>query len=120
MSVEFYRGSPGKFDSRTLSRETLSRWTGRMVQYPPAPGACRGADARAAAAAAAAATSTTTSTSTTTTTTTSTNNNNNNINANNNTNNKVTIAVIIIVITILIYGSWRMPWRRRSCAPAAA
>ena len=31
MSVEFYRGSPGKFDSRTLSRETLSRWTGRIV-----------------------------------------------------------------------------------------
>ena len=30
MSVEFYRGSPGKFDSRTLSRKTLSRWTGRM------------------------------------------------------------------------------------------
>ena len=30
MSVEFYRGSPGKFDSRTLSRETLSRWTGRI------------------------------------------------------------------------------------------
>ena len=29
MSVEFYRESPGKFDSRTLSRETLSRWTGR-------------------------------------------------------------------------------------------
>ena len=29
MSVEFYRGSPGKFDSRTLSRETLGRWTGR-------------------------------------------------------------------------------------------
>ena len=28
MSIEFYRGSPGKFDSRTLSRETLSRWTG--------------------------------------------------------------------------------------------
>ena len=27
MSVEFDRGSPGKFDSRTLSRETLSRWT---------------------------------------------------------------------------------------------
>ena len=23
MSVEFYRGSPGKFDSRTLSRELL-------------------------------------------------------------------------------------------------
>ena len=32
MSVEFYRGSPGKFDSRTLSRETLSRWTGRSEQ----------------------------------------------------------------------------------------
>ena len=31
MSVEFYRGSPGKFDSRTLSRETLSRWTGRRA-----------------------------------------------------------------------------------------
>ena len=30
MSVEFDRGSPGKFDSRTLSRETLSRWTGHM------------------------------------------------------------------------------------------
>ena len=30
MSVEFYRGSPGKFDSRTLSRKTLSRWTGRI------------------------------------------------------------------------------------------
>ena len=30
MSVEFYRESPGKFDSRTLSRETLSRWTGRI------------------------------------------------------------------------------------------
>ena len=28
MSVEFYRGSPGKLDSRTLSRETRSRWTG--------------------------------------------------------------------------------------------
>ena len=35
MSVEFYRGSPGKFDSRTLSRETLSRWTGRIRWYPP-------------------------------------------------------------------------------------
>ena len=33
MSVEFYRGSPGKFDSRTLSRETLSRWTGRIHIY---------------------------------------------------------------------------------------
>ena len=31
MSVEFYREPPGKFDSRTLSRETLSRWTGRMM-----------------------------------------------------------------------------------------
>ena len=31
MSVEFDRGSPGKFDTRTLSRETLSRWTGRNV-----------------------------------------------------------------------------------------
>ena len=30
MSVEFDRESPGKFDSRTLSRKTLSRWTGRM------------------------------------------------------------------------------------------
>ena len=29
MSVEFDRGSPGKFDSRTLNRKTLSRWTGR-------------------------------------------------------------------------------------------
>ena len=32
MSVEFYRGSPGKFDSRTLSRKTLSRWTGRFAR----------------------------------------------------------------------------------------
>ena len=30
MSIEFYRGSPGKFDSRTLSRKTLNRWTGRI------------------------------------------------------------------------------------------
>ena len=29
MSVEFDRGSPGKFDPRTLNRETLDRWTGR-------------------------------------------------------------------------------------------
>ena len=29
MSVEFDRGSPGKFDSRTLNRNTLNRWTGR-------------------------------------------------------------------------------------------
>ena len=27
MSVEFHRESPGKFDSRTLNRETLNRWT---------------------------------------------------------------------------------------------
>ena len=26
MSVEFDRGSPGKFDSRTLNRKTFSRW----------------------------------------------------------------------------------------------
>ena len=31
MSVEFYRESPGKFDSRTLNRTTLSRWTGRIT-----------------------------------------------------------------------------------------
>ena len=29
MSVAFYRESPGKFDSRTLNRKTLNRWTGR-------------------------------------------------------------------------------------------
>ena len=29
MSSESYRESPGKFDSRTLRGETLSRWTGR-------------------------------------------------------------------------------------------
>ena len=29
MSVEFDRESPGKFDSRTLNRKTLNRWTGR-------------------------------------------------------------------------------------------
>ena len=34
MSVEFDRGSPGKFDSRTLNRTTLSRWTGRMSPGP--------------------------------------------------------------------------------------
>ena len=32
MSVKFYRGSPGKFDSRTLNRITLNRWTGRTKQ----------------------------------------------------------------------------------------
>ena len=31
MSVEFYRESPGKFDSRTLNRKTLDRWTGRTT-----------------------------------------------------------------------------------------
>ena len=30
MSVECYRESPGKFDSRTLNRKTIIRWTGRM------------------------------------------------------------------------------------------
>ena len=30
MSVEFHRESPGKFDSGTLNRETLNRWTGRI------------------------------------------------------------------------------------------
>ena len=32
MSVEFYRESPGKFDSRTLNSKTLSRWTGRKMR----------------------------------------------------------------------------------------
>ena len=32
MPVEFDRGSPGKFDSRTLNRKTLSRWTGRKTK----------------------------------------------------------------------------------------
>ena len=32
MSIEFDRESPGKFDSRTLNRKTLSRWTGRTLQ----------------------------------------------------------------------------------------
>ena len=31
MSVESYRESPGKFDSRTLNRKTLNRWTGRTL-----------------------------------------------------------------------------------------
>ena len=30
MSVDFYRDSPGKFDSRTLNRKTLDRCTGRI------------------------------------------------------------------------------------------
>ena len=33
MSVSFYGESPGKFDSRTLSRKTLSSWTGRTMLY---------------------------------------------------------------------------------------
>ena len=37
MSVEFYRGSPGKFDSRTLGRKALSRWTGRITLALQAP-----------------------------------------------------------------------------------
>ena len=32
MSVDFYRESPGKFDSRTLNGKTLSRWTGRILK----------------------------------------------------------------------------------------
>ena len=31
MSVEFQRESPGEFDSRTLNRGTLNRWTGRNI-----------------------------------------------------------------------------------------
>ena len=37
MSVEFYRESPGKFDSRTLNREIINWWTGRTER----PGAER-------------------------------------------------------------------------------
>ena len=33
MPVEFYKGSPGKFDPRTLNRKTLTRWTGRTTTY---------------------------------------------------------------------------------------
>ena len=29
MSVEFYRESPGKFDSRAVNKKALNRWTGR-------------------------------------------------------------------------------------------
>ena len=29
MSVELFRGSPAKFDSRTLNRTIIDRWTGR-------------------------------------------------------------------------------------------
>ena len=34
MSVEYYRESPGKFDPRTLNRDTLRRWTGRTPVLP--------------------------------------------------------------------------------------
>ena len=38
MSVEFYKESPGKFDSRTLNRTTLNRWTGgSTVSYHNIP-----------------------------------------------------------------------------------
>ena len=40
MSVEFDRGSPRKFDSRTLNRKTPSRWTGR--RNLPSPLLARG------------------------------------------------------------------------------
>ena len=40
MSVEFYRESPGKFDSRTLNRKTLNRWTGRRQKEGGGAGAC--------------------------------------------------------------------------------
>ena len=33
-----YRTSPGEFDSRTLSRETPSRWTGRKILEVESPG----------------------------------------------------------------------------------
>ena len=33
MSVEFDRVSPGKFDSRTLDKEALNRWTGRIQPF---------------------------------------------------------------------------------------
>ena len=33
MSIEFDRESPERFDSRTLNRKTLSRWTGRNYYY---------------------------------------------------------------------------------------
>ena len=37
MSVELYRESPGKFDSRTLNRKTLNRWTGRIISVHARP-----------------------------------------------------------------------------------
>ena len=33
MSVDFCRESPGKFDSKTLNRKTLNRWTGRETGF---------------------------------------------------------------------------------------
>ena len=33
MPVEFDRGSPGKFDSRTLNRKILNRWIGRFLKH---------------------------------------------------------------------------------------
>ena len=41
MSVKFYRESPGKFDSRTLSRKTLNRWTGRTIDQASLSGTDR-------------------------------------------------------------------------------
>ena len=37
MSVECYRESPGKFDSRTLNRKTHNRWTGRTTYCDDVP-----------------------------------------------------------------------------------
>ena len=45
MSVESYRESPGKLDSRILSRETLSMWTGRIVYVSLSFNACVSATA---------------------------------------------------------------------------
>ena len=87
MSVEFYRESPGKFDSRTLNRETLNRWTGRTTCSGAPVGVSDGAGDRGCTAAHSWAggnndnnnkNSTTTTTITTTITTTTTTNNNNN------------------------------------------
>ena len=44
MSAEFDRESPAKFDVRTLSRETLSRWAGRII--PKLYEVSRGCEAR--------------------------------------------------------------------------
>ena len=46
MSVELYRESPGKFDSRTLNRITLNRWTGHIMPARSA-GAARRASGNA-------------------------------------------------------------------------